>query len=620
MANDHKMRVHKEVQEIVFSLRKERLYTILMEDEFLRFICCCFAAVGIFGVFTQNFLIVVVMSLWCSFLLLGLAFGTRPKAEGEENSRLVENLPKKQYMLNIGTQVKKFYGDAVKSGRAKGNKIKPLLLDAETIKRHGVILATTGGGKSVLMKGMIEQIMILGGGGLFIDGKGTAEFAKEIYGIAAAYGREDDFYHINFLDMDNTHTVNPLLSGSAIAIFEILSSLLKGEENEWKAKQKEFMKCILKLLVWKRDYENLKLDFGILAEYLTLAKLVEEALIYRKYAKKYGDIEDFIQFVSGSIALPYDKFLSDTSEEFATHVRKEATNVDLQGVYDASMSAQAWRDPVTNLKSNYGKVFNTQTPDISMWEAVQRNKIIFVTLPTMASDDTPKELGKLILGLIKGVADEKARKAKDPDIPFVCMLDEVGSYIVEGFGRLMSKSRALGISVWLIFQSFAQLDIVGKMLSGQSSERQEAMGMIGTHIIMKCTDPEATKFYQDFAPKRTVMEKAYYEKRDWTKGQMGAEQSFSPKEVPAFEHNDIVAMNNGEMLVLADGVLYKAIAQAENSLQQSGKKITYEGKDIQKPLPITRFMPKKQFFALMSEYKKFREQQNQSQEQKENVA
>lgn len=61
-------------------------------------------------------------------------------------------------------------------------------------------------------------------------------------------------------------------------------------------------------------------------------------------------------------------------------------------------------------------------------------------------------------------------------------------------------------------------------------------------------------------------------------------------------------------------------AQAENSLQQSGKKITYEGKDIQKPLPITRFMPKKQFFALMSEYKKFREQQNQSQEQKENVA
>ncbi len=135
---------------------------------------------------------------------------------------------------------------------------------------------------------------------------------------------------------------------------------------------------------------------------------------------------------------------------------------------------------------------------------------------------------------------------------------------------------------------------------------------------MKCTDPEATKFYQDFAPKRTVMEKAYTEKKDWSWGHIGAEQSFSPKELPAFEHNDIVAMNNGEMLVLADGVLYKAIAQAENSLQEAGKKITYEGKDIQKPLPITRYMPKKHFFALMAEYKRFK--QLQSQNEKENVA
>lgn len=78
------------------------------------------------------------------------------------------------------------------------------------------------------------------------------------------------------------------------------------------------------------------------------------------------------------------------------------------------MSAQAWRGVITNLKSDYGRVFNTQTPTISMWEAVQRNKFIFVTLPTMASDTTPKDLGRLILGLIKGVAAEKAEKAVEP--------------------------------------------------------------------------------------------------------------------------------------------------------------------------------------------------------------
>ena len=38
--------------------------------------------------------------------------------------------------------------------------------------------------------------------------------------------------------MDNTHTINPLLVGSALAIYEILIALLIGEENEWKEKNK----------------------------------------------------------------------------------------------------------------------------------------------------------------------------------------------------------------------------------------------------------------------------------------------------------------------------------------------------------------------------------------------
>lgn len=56
------------------------------------------------------------------------------------------------------------------------------------------------------------------------------------------------------------------------------------------------------------------------------------------------------------------------------------------------MAVQQWRSIIIKLKSNYGRIFNTQTPDISMWEIVQINKILFVTLPTMASDITPRYL------------------------------------------------------------------------------------------------------------------------------------------------------------------------------------------------------------------------------------
>lgn len=597
---------HEKVMEKSYSIKEESLFEFLQNSNatFLLYIIIIAGIISaIYAIFTLNSNIAYIAYCFfgfCLFLCIGLLIGERQHIDTKDN--IIENSSNKSYMLNMGYEVKKFYGNAVKSGFTK-NKIRPLLLDAEKIKRHGLILATIGAGKSVLMKGLIEQHALLGGGALVIDGKGTAEFAKDIYGLMVSIGREDDFVHINFLDMDNTHTINPLLSGSHLAIHEILISLLEGEENEWKAKQKEFMKSILKLLVWKRDHENLKLDFSVLAEYLTLSRLVDEALNYRIHAYKSTEIQDFVQFVSGSLNINYNEFLEEESKEFIQEVKKQASNTDLQGVYDASMSAQAWRGIITNLKSDYGRVFNTQTPDISMWEAVQRNKILFVTLPTMASDTTPKELGRLILGLVKNVADEKARKAKEPEIPFLVLADEIGSYIVEGFGRLMSKSRALGISVWPIFQSYAQIDVIGKMLSGESSERKELIDVIGTHILMKNMNPEVSKFYSEFVPKIKFLEKSYSQRRDYVKGQMSVEQQYNLKEEEALLHSEVVGMNNGEMMMFIDGKMQRAIAQAETSLLTKGRKTTYEGNDMSKPLPLTQYMPKKEFFAIMEEYK-----------------
>ena len=120
-------------------------------------------------------------------------------------------------------------------------------------------------------------------------------------------------------------------------------------------------------------------------------------------------------------------------------MKKLAENKDMQGVYDVSMSVSAWRSPFTSLKSDYGRVFNAPNPDISLWEATQNNKIIFVTLPTMDSDTTPKELGRLLLGLIKGVAAQKAKYGKQPKIPYMVFCDELGSYKINGFARLESR-------------------------------------------------------------------------------------------------------------------------------------------------------------------------------------
>lgn len=257
------------------------------------------------------FIIVIAVLYACAMMTLYLYNDPKDTKEA-----VIPNEPNKDYLLCLGTEVKKFYGDAVKSGKALNNKIRPILINAETMKRHFLCMATIGAGKSVLMKGLIEQYTLLGGGMMIVDGKGTDEFAKEIYGLVASLGREDDFVYLNFLDMDNTHTINPLLSGGALSIYEILIALLIGEENEWKEKQKEFMKCVLKLMVYKRDNEkDFIFDFSALTNMMSLTTLVKEAINYKHLAHTNIGIMDFVKYVSSTIEVDIQEFLNGNKDD-----------------------------------------------------------------------------------------------------------------------------------------------------------------------------------------------------------------------------------------------------------------------------------------------------------------
>lgn len=389
--------------------------------------------------------------------------------------------------------------------------------------------------------------------------------------------------------------VRQMLIGGALSIYEILIALLIGEENEWKEKQKEFMKNILKLMVYKRDNEkDFVFDFSALTNMMSLATLIKYALDYKHLAKSNVGIMDFVKYVSTTIEIDTEEFIKgDKNDEkwVKSLYEKLNPNNSGQGVYDVSVCVGAWRNVLTNLSSDYGRIFNAPNPDISLWEATQRNKIVFVTLPTMDSDTTPKELGRLLLGLIKGVAAQKAKFAKEPKIPFACFCDELGSYVIEGFGRLESKSRSLGISVVPFFQSPAQIDVVAK----NDYERKEIIDVTGVHILMKNMHPETTEFYAKMVGKIKVMSRDFTKRRSMAKAEGSVEDSYKVEEKDAFLHNEVTNMNNGEMMVFANGKLHRAIAQAESSLLECGKKTTYKGMSDEK-IPLTQYVNKKLFF------------------------
>ncbi len=620
--------VHENLQERVFKPRRENFADFFKSNKLLQYSIKSIVFIGILitAYCAYDYYNYGMKEKYFSYLSLFIALSTSillfiNKKTKKEDENIIENSSENKYLLSVGVEVKKFYGNAKKS-YIKNNIIRPLLFNSEKFKRHMMILATVGAGKTFLMKGLAEQQIILGGGAFIIDGKGTSEFAKEMFALSKLYGREKDFIHINLLDMDNTHSINPLQSGSVNSLYEILISLLIGEEDQWKAKQKEFMKNVLKLLVYKRDYENINLNFSLLTEFMTLSKLVEEALLYRDEAKKNSSLMDFVKYISSTISIDHNEFLSspfdiDTSKDpeiypkgkittqnnkFLENIYSKLNNSERnQGIYDVSVSINAWRGILTTLGSDYKNVFNTKDPSTNLWEVIQHNKILFVTLPTMDSDTTPKELGRLMLGLLKGVAQQKAKFAIQPEIPFLAVFDEIGSYIINGFGLLMSKCRSLGISIIPIFQSFAQIDIVD---NGKGLETKQMLDVTGTLIIMKVTSSDVTEMINKKIKQNRYLDRTYQEKRNGSFGTTSAEDNFQVLQEDAIKHHEIEKMNSGEMLVLTDGNIYKAVAHAERNVIQKGKVVTYEGKDLNKKIPLTQYMNKKEFFKQIEENKK----------------
>lgn len=634
MLDEENLKVER-VQERFFKPKRDNLLKFYRKNSFLEFSIKSLVIIGIVVTglalvkypemtMFQKYYIYFSCSVACMFSLA--LFANSVDEPKNSNTRLIENKPKNKYMLTLGLKVKKFFGDAKKSDFGS-NIVKQMLYNAEKFKRHMMILATIGGGKTFLMKGLAELQIILGGGFFIVDGKGTTEFAKEMFGLANLYGRGKEFIHLNFLDQENSHSINPLQSGSVNSLYEILIALLIGEENEWKAKQKEFMKNILKLVVYKRDYENLELNFTVLTEYMTLTKLVNEALLYREIAKKNSSIRDFVNFVSSSIGIDLNEFLYSEFEidydvdkkiyphgripkqenSFLDKVRKNESNRDFQGVYDASMSASAWRSVLTTLGSDYKNILNAKEPTTTLWEVIQHNKLLFVTLPTMDSDQTPKELGRLMLGLLKGVAQEKAKKAVQPEIPFLAMFDELGSYIINGYGRLKSKCRSLGIAVVSIFQSFSQIDLVD---DGKGLETKEMLDVTGTLVIMKVVNPDVTEHINKKLPQSRFIDRSYQEKRNHVHGQVSVEDSFQVLQEDIIKHHEVESMNDGEMLVLTDGEIHRVVANTEMNFRKYGKVVTYEGNKIQKGIPLTQYMKKDDLFKQLNEKSKLWKKDN----------
>lgn len=325
-------------------------------------------------------------------------------------------------------------------------------LDVDNLRltQHTAVLGQSGMGKTTIAEQILySQTVARGGGWLFIDAKLDKDQRDRLAHIARIAGREDDFYVINTADPANSNTYNPIMNGSPDEVASRLLNLIpSSEDNPGADFYRQSANHALMTIVGALQVLKLAYTFGDLSVLLqskeALAKLERSLMV---------ELPD--DPATRAFAIFLDQFRVTT---------KEGPTIDVKRLKDV-LGGISGRIQ-TFAQGNFGRVFNTYTPEVDLTRILREGKMCYLMLPTMAKENSALQLGKMVLSDLRTAVAQMQDIPKDfrPDPPFVCMLDEMGSYVqgMPGIARLFEQGRSARVALFTLFQTFSNLKVVSE--------------------------------------------------------------------------------------------------------------------------------------------------------------
>lgn len=383
------------------------------------------------------------------------------------------------------------------------------------VRTHMVLSGTTGSGKTVTMTSAFAYTAFVSSSGMcMIDGKADPKTWFDLFAMAQAAGRADDFLVLNFVvgaaqqaeysfyskeQRDlweefravESNTFNIFGSGNSDTLFEIGASLLgseaSGENKMWVERAEALLRSQLKALTDLRDKGRIKISVKSLQEYMSLEKLSE---------------------------LENDPDIEETAREQISAVLNEIPGYrDAMQIDDPQQRSMALADQPSKqfgfllmqfsalfamLIGTYGHIANVQYSDIYFPDIVYGRRILLCQLPALEkSPNTMSQLGRMALSGIKSALSQSisgrltGRKAdivdRRPTNSLRAMLliyDEAGSYLQAGTADVASQARSLGVFNIFSGQEWASFK------SATDLEAQRIISNSGLKIVLKTEDKE----------------------------------------------------------------------------------------------------------------------------------
>lgn len=294
--------------------------------------------------------------------------------------------------------------------------------------KHTQVVGTTSAGKteSVIIPWAIQDIQ-KGRGFIIIDGKSDRSLLNKLYAYAVKYKRSKDFRLFSLVNLNESHTYNPLSGGSPEEVSERVFSSFDFENEYYKNIQFEFFKQTL--IIFSRA--------KILPTFVKLIQVISDPSLLYELALKSKDTF-LIQWAAKIKSLS-----KETLEERTSGL------INQLGHFATGETA---------------KLFNSEHPSIDIEKAMSEGLILYFQLPVLKTPTLGKATGKMLLQNIQSAVSSRHLDA-DKNVPlFSIFLDDFSEYLTPTFVSLLNKSRSANVGVVFAHQALGDLAALGEAI------------------------------------------------------------------------------------------------------------------------------------------------------------
>ena len=183
----------------------------------------------------------------------------------EAKKKILKNLgldKSKKKAIKLGYIVKKHYHDIKRTGK-KNNIEEEVYLSEDDLRQHIQVVGTTGSGKTVWLKAIIEQQIARGGGAFVVFGKADNKMLQQIHYAMAKYNREQDLFIIDWTATPEdlklqkkkynkdviTNSINLFELGDEEAVLGTFIKIAKiNDKDSWGQSAKSLLQELIKFL------------------------------------------------------------------------------------------------------------------------------------------------------------------------------------------------------------------------------------------------------------------------------------------------------------------------------------------------------------------------------------